>query len=318
MYSQVNDDSRAAQQPVVPPDTALAPVKEFATAMEQERGLSTSTIERTRSAAEHFLAWCEQQHVGMSELRIRHVDDYLALKGRQGWARSSVRRQAQWLRCFLRYAESRGWSGKGIADAIMTPRIYQQESLPAGPTWEQVQSLIASAGGERASAIRDRAILMLLSVYGLRSGDVSRLRLEDLDWDKEKFEVTHPKQRRARQYPLVHSVGEAILDYLQKVRPRCEKREVFLTLRRPFRPLTQVALWNVVGVRLRKLGFTAPHVGPHCLRHACAAHLLAEGFSLKEIADQLGHRALNVTRTYAKVDVTSLRSVADFDLGGLR
>ena len=57
---------------------------------------------------------------------------------------------------------------------------------------------------------------------------------------------------------------------------------------------------------------------PHCLRHACAAHLLAEGFSLKEIADQLGHRALNVTRTYAKVDVTSLRSVADFDLGGLR
>ena len=129
MYSQVNDDSRAAQQPVVPSDTALALVKEFATAMEQERGLSTSTIERTRSAAEHFLAWCEQQHVGMSELRIRHVDDYLALKGRQGWARSSVRTQAQWLRCFLRYAESRGWSGKGIADAIMTPRIYQQESL---------------------------------------------------------------------------------------------------------------------------------------------------------------------------------------------
>jgi site-specific recombinase XerD len=215
MYSQVNDDSRAAQEPVVPSDTVPALMNEFATAMEQERGLSTSTIERTRSAAEHFLVWCEQQHVGMSELRICHVDDYLALKGRQGWARSSVRTQAQWLRCFLRYAESRGWSGKGIADAIMTPRIYQQESLPAGPTWEQVQSLIASAGGERVSAIRDRAILMLLSVYGLRSGDVSRLRLEDLDWDKEKLEVTHPKQRRARQYPLIHSVGEAILDYLQ-------------------------------------------------------------------------------------------------------
>jgi site-specific recombinase XerD len=318
MYLQVNDDSRTAQQTGEPCDTVMVLVKEFATAMEQERGLSTSTIERTRSAAEYFLAWCEQQHVGMSEIRIRHVDEYLALKGRQGWARSSVRTQAQWLRCFLRYAESRGWSGKGVADAIMTPRIYQQENLPAGPTWEQVQSLIASAAGERASAIRDRAILMLLSVYGLRSGDVTRLRLEDLDWDRETLEVTHPKHRRARQYPLVHSVGEAILDYLQKVRPRCEKREVFLTLRRPFRPLTQVALWHVVGVRLRKLGATAAHVGPHCLRHACAAHLLAEDFSLKAIADQLGHRSLNITRTYAKVDVMSLRSVADFDLGGLR
>jgi integrase len=92
---------------------------------------------------------------------------------------------------------------------------------------------------------------------------------------------------------------------------------VFLTLRRPFRPLTQVALWHVVGVRLRNLGATAPHVGPHCLRHACAAHLLAEDFSLKEIADQLGHRTLNITRTYAKVDVMSFRSVADFDLGGV-
>jgi site-specific recombinase XerD len=227
MYSQVNDDSGAAQQPVVLSDTVLALVKEFTTAMEQERGLSTSTIQRTCSAAKHFLAWCEEQHVGMFELRIRHVDDYLALKGRQGWARLSVRTQAQWLRCFLRFAESRGWSGKGIAEAIMTPRIYQQESLPAGPTWEQVQSLIASAGGERASAIRDRAILMLLSVYGLRSGDVSRLRLEHLDWDNEKLEVTHPKQRRARQYPLVHSVGEAILDYLEKVRPVARSGKCF-------------------------------------------------------------------------------------------
>jgi integrase/recombinase XerD len=158
---------------------------------------------------------------------------------------------------------------------------------------------------------------MLLAVYGLRSGDVSRLRLEDLDWDREVLLVPHPKQRRARQYPLIHSVGEAILAYLQKVRPRCERREVFLTLNPPFRPLAQGTLWNVVGFRLKKLGATARHVGPHSLRHACAAHLLAEDFSLKEIADQLGHHSLNVTRTYAKVDVIGLRTVADFDLGGL-
>src|SRR5262249_41316409 len=211
------------------------------------------------------------------------VDEFLAMKGRRGCARISIRSQAQWLRCFLRHAESRGWSGKGVAAAIMAPRIYQQEGLPAGPTWEQVQALIAGACGGRASAIRDRAILMLLAVYGLRSGDVSRLRLEDLDWDKETLVVTHPKQRRARQYPLIHGVGEAIFKYLQQVRPRVERREVFLTLSPPFRPLAQGTLWNVVGVRLRKLGSTAPHVGPHSLRHACAAHLLSEDFSLKAI-----------------------------------
>ncbi len=59
------------------------------------------------------------------------------------------------------------------------------------------------------------------------------------------------------------------------------------------------------------------HRGPHCLRHASAIHLVAEGFSLKQIGDHLGHRNANATRTYAKVDLLGLREVADFDLRGL-
>jgi site-specific recombinase XerD len=65
------------------------------------------------------------------------------------------------------------------------------------------------------------------------------------------------------------------------------------------------------------LGIHAPHIGPHSLRHACAAHLVVEGFSIKEIGDHLGHRCSAATRIYAKVDLPSLREVAIFDLGGL-
>lgn len=60
------------------------------------------------------------------------------------------------------------------------------------------------------------------------------------------------------------------------------------------------------------------HRGPHSLRHACAGHLVAEGFSLKEVGDHLGHRSAFATRTYAKVDLVGLREVGNFDLGGLR
>jgi site-specific recombinase XerD len=56
---------------------------------------------------------------------------------------------------------------------------------------------------------------------------------------------------------------------------------------------------------------------PHGLRHACAAHLVEAGLSLKEIGDHLGHRGTYATRTYAKVDLVGLREVAAFDLGGL-
>ena len=53
------------------------------------------------------------------------------------------------------------------------------------------------------------------------------------------------------------------------------------------------------------------------MRHACAAHLLASGFSFKEIGDHLGHRSPESTRIYAKVDLAGLRTVADLPLKDL-
>ena len=73
-----------------------------------------------------------------------------------------------------------------------------------------------------------------------------------------------------------------------------------------------------MSTRLGALGIHVPRRGPHSLRHACAGRLVAEGFSLKEIGDHLGHRSAYATRIYAKVDLVGLREVANFDLGGLR
>jgi integrase/recombinase XerD len=94
-------------------------------------------------------------------------------------------------------------------------------------------------------------------------------------------------------------------------------REVFLSCRAPIRPLSRSAVWPIVAERLRRLGVTSPHHGPHAIRHACATHLLAQGLSLKEIGDHLGHQHPDTTRIYAKVELGGLRSVGDFDIGGL-
>jgi len=181
-----------------------------------------------------------------------------------------------------------------------------------------VQRLIASTGGDSAHDIRDRAILMLLATYGFRSGEVAGLCLEDVNWESETISISRPKQRREQEYPLVSQIGEAILRYLQHVRPRCARREIFLTHKPPFRRLSPGALYRVVSTRLGTLGIQIPRRGPHSLRHACAGHLVAEGFSLKEIGDHLGHRSAEATRIYAKVDLVGLREVSNFDLGGLR
>jgi site-specific recombinase XerD len=83
------------------------------------------------------------------------------------------------------------------------------------------------------------------------------------------------------------------------------------------RPLSATGLYHVVNRRLRPLKLSLKHNGPHALRHACASHLLAEGLSLKEIGDHLGHRCYDTTAKYAKVDLAALRQVGDFRLGGL-
>ena len=85
----------------------------------------------------------------------------------------------------------------------------------------------------------------------------------------------------------------------------------------PFRPLVPSSLGRAVERRLHALGLTLPHYGPHVLRHACATHLLSQGFTLKEIGNHLGHRSPEATCIYAKVDLGALRAVGDFDLEDL-
>jgi integrase len=179
------------------------------------------------------------------------------------------------------------------------------------------QRLIADTTGHTPAQIRDHVILLLLAVYGFRSGEVAQLRLEDLDWDARLIHLYRSKSRRTQFYPLLPSVGAAIKRYLEQGRTASNRHEIFLTLKAPFRPLSPGCLYHLVSSLLRRLGITSRHRGPHSLRHACATRLVAEGFSLKQIGDHLGHRSAFATRIYAKVDLVGLREVARFDLGGI-
>lgn len=110
--------------------------------------------------------------------------------------------------------------------------------------------------------------------------------------------VSRPKQRRIQCYSLLFAVGEAILRYLRMVRPRCTHLTLFLTLAAPIRPLTASSITAITRIRLSALGVTLPHRGAHCLWHACGSHILASGFSQKQIGDHLGHRTVNSTLNY--------------------
>jgi integrase/recombinase XerD len=305
-----------------PPATAPHPyaeyVAQFVDDMLGERGLSPRTAEYRSRTISEFLALIDEAGLRLATLTVTQIDELLARKTRDdGYARVTIQTYASTLRAFFRYAEGRGWCRSGLAVAVMAPRVFPHEALPAGVPWDDLNRAIAAAHGDCPVDIRDRALLMLLAVYGLRASEVVGLRLEDFDWQVELLTIPHGKPGKPRAYPLCRPVGDAVLRYLREVRPRSARREAFLTLRAPFRPLTRGALGQSVSRRLHALGVMLPHYGPHALRHACATHLLERGLSLKEIGDHLGHQSPETTRIYAKVDLAGLRAVGDFDLEGL-
>ena len=292
-------------------------VDEFANYMRMERGLSSRTIHNRCWHVQAFLDWLREQGHSITEVSLGQVDAFLAMRGAQGWCRVSIATAASALRSFFVRMAVHGRCADGFAAGIEGPRLFKHESLPVGPQWKDVQRLIASADTDSPQDIRDRAILLLLAVYGLRCSEVVALSLDDVRWEQEILHVTRPKLRCQQDYPLTTDLGNAVLRYLQQVRQRSASRALFLSIKAPVRPLTPSSLHHLVATRMRVLDIRCPHHGPHALRHACATHLVAEGLSLKQIGDHLGHRSTEATRTYAKVDLVGLRQVADFDLGAL-
>lgn len=306
---------QTALKPITAYDQMLA---EFRSFMNEERGLSPTTVEYRCRSILPFLDQLLEKKRSLNTVTISDIDSILATKvNREHYARISIRGYASSLRSFFRYAEMRGWCPAGIAASIMAPRVFQQETLPSGPSWEIVQEMLEATVGDHPTAIRDHAILMLLAVYGVRSREVARLQLTDIDWQSETVAFTRSKQSGRHSFPLHPSAGAAIIRYLKEVRPKSLHRQIFLTMHGPIGPLSNGAMWAIVSHRLRKRAPALKHHGPHSIRHACATRLINQGLSLKEIGDYLGQRDLEATRIYAKVDLVRLREVASFDLGEL-
>jgi len=216
------------------------------------------------------------------------------------------------LRGFLRYMYRCGLVQQDLSGTLVSPRRYAFESIPPVLRKEHVDAVLKVAEEDRTpKGLRDHAILLLLSTYGLRAGEVTGLRLDDIDWRKESLRVRHSKTGCESLLPLLSHVGETILTYLRRGRPQTKVREVFLRVRAPFQPLrTGSSLYHMVEHRLQlaKITLERKH-GPHAFRHARAVSLLEAGNTMKLIGDVLGHRCPAATAIYLKLATSELRAV---------
>ena len=201
-------------------------------------------------------------------------------------------------------------------ELILNPKLeYSEENLPSFLPWDKVQKLLQTVKEQTGkSASRDYAIFMLLAMYGLRCSEVANLKLSDIDWRKEQIYIKRAKNCRPQILPLLHNVGEAIIDYLKNGRPNeVDSDSLFFCAPAPIRPISCNAIASVVYRYLKYSGINIKHKGPHSLRHSHATFLINEGQTLKDVGDLLGHKSMEATRVYAKVDLNSLRDVSNIN-----
>jgi integrase len=195
----------------------------------------------------------------------------------------------------------------------MAPTLYALESIPSALSPKQIDAALRTCREDRSpKGRRDYAILMLLAMYGLRAGEVVRLRLDDIDWRTDRLHIRHSKTGSHSMLPLLPAVGAALLAYLRRGRPRTDVREVFVRAHAPYKGFDSGStLYTPIRRRLDQAGVQGVGKrGPHAFRHARAVSLLRSGVSPKIIGDVLGHRSAASTTPYLKLATEELRDVA--------
>ena len=292
-------------------------VMEYLHWLKDENGYSQTTVDGRYSMLKGLMKSISP--ASMESITPQKLDSYLLKRGtEEGCCRRTISGTCSVLRDFFRYGQMKGWNPASLALSLKAPRTYKNEDIPSFVPWDVVQEILEERRGGKGTVVRDYAILLLLSVYGMRCSEVTGMKIKDIDWRKEQIYLRRAKGCKPQIMPLLKTVGDAIIRYIREVRfndVRCEY--LFVGRRAPHGKLTNSAVYRMVRDALKAHGVQLRHYGPHSLRHGRATQLINTGYSLKEIADIFGHMRLDTTTIYAKVNMTTLREVADMNWEGL-
>jgi site-specific recombinase XerD len=292
-----------------PPQTPLeALLAEYRIWLARERGLAAATMLRYGNTARRLLQ--QQAMAGgvldPAGLTGADVNAFLLRECGRISAGPAKGRVAE-LRAILRFLYLQGLTPLRLGMAVPPVGGWRLAALPPTMTAADVRLLLDRCDRSTDVGVRDFAIMTLVARLGLRSIEVARLELRDVDWRAGEL-VVRGKARRQDRLPLPADVGEALAGYLTRGRAPADTRRLFLTCRAPRGPIRADLVGDVVERACRRAGL--PRVGPHRLRHALAAELLRRGAGLAAIGQVLRHQDLATTALYAKVDLATLRQVA--------
>lgn len=271
--------------------------------MQEQRGTKDSTLDLYESILADLLKKLGTNPASYSVAAIRgFVLERASTVGR--WRTQAI---AVSTRAYLKYLVATEQCPIGREFAVPTFANWSLASTPRFLAEAEIDCLIGACDGEER--VRDLAVILLLARLGLRAGEVANLTFDQIDWAAGQI-VLAGKSRREERLPLTQEIGDSLLAYVERARPRIATNRVFLTSIAPIRAISRITVKCIVNRALDRAGITSAHRGAHILRHSAATTMLRNGVSLTGIGAVLRHRSPSVTAHYAKVDIGLLSEIA--------
>jgi len=269
-----------------------------------EGDASPETVRTYWSQVNQYVAWCRERGVDPALASEQDLLEYRAwLAGR--YTRATVATKLAAIRRLYQAAVWRGMRPDNPAAGLRPPkeRTAREEKVKFLPL-EGLKRLLQAPQGDGPKARRDRAMLALMGVHGLRVSEVASLNVDDVDLGRGRVTVTG-KGRKTRTVYLTEQTTQGLSDWLEVRGDVAVEGEqaLFVSLHRPD-PGTRMsarAIRYLVDGYLKRLGLKGEGISCHSLRHSAATWARAGGAALDALAGMLGHASVTTTQVYARI-----------------
>ncbi|MDD4010168.1 MAG: site-specific integrase [Fermentimonas sp.] len=269
-----------------------------------------STVKGIEYSLYLFYTFLTSHSYEIKDLNFSIIEDF---HHEQGYSLNMLHTCARIIRRFLKYLYESDNIGKDYSIYIVLDKYRNTGSkLPSTYTEEEIRKVLLSVDRSSSVGKRDYLILVLASEYGWRNGDIRHFRFDHIDWEKNEIHFSQNKTNVPVSFPLLASVGNAIIDYVKNGRPATDVPEVILSVKpsRKSMPLSAQAVSHIAAKYFGKSGISAlnaRHRGTHAFRHSLASNMLEKEVPLPVISGVLGHSSTETTKIYLKVDFKQLK-----------
>lgn len=186
------------------------------------------------------------------------------------------------------------------ADFSMFRMKYAPKKLIEPYTKDEISRIIKAIDITTELGKRDKAILLLAFDTGLRAIDISKLKLQDIDWNNAEIHIIQSKTEKPLSLPLHASVMNTVADYILEARKSCQKEELFLSTFSPYKPLNGANTMDGIIEKYCRLANIEkkPYRSFHSLRRAFATELSIGEVPLPIVSQMLGHTNIDSDRPY--------------------